>query len=83
MSVIFKIRTLFSEFISLRTTCVKGQYHFIIARYSIDSKSQKMSETPAKMRNEAPDIGQNNEEIFLEIGLSKSDLKNLEEQGVI
>ena len=71
---------------------------YILERGSIvnlpdkDTKSRKLpahaavprlSETPAKMRNEAPDIGQNNEEIFLEIGLSKSDLKNLEEQGVI
>jgi formyl-CoA transferase len=43
----------------------------------------RLSETPAKMRSEAPDIGENNEEIFREIGLSKSDLKTLEEQGVI
>ena len=43
----------------------------------------RLSETPAKMRREAPDIGENNEEIFREIGLSKSDLKTLEEQGVI
>ena len=35
------------------------------------------------MRSEAPEIGENNEEIFREIGLSKSDLKTLEEQGVI
>ena len=51
MSEIFKIRRFFSELILLRTTSVKGQYPFIIAQYSVDSKSEKMSETPAKIES--------------------------------
>lgn len=43
----------------------------------------RLSKTPAKMRNEAPEIGANNEEILKEIGLSKLDLEKLMEQGVI
>ncbi|MBH68735.1 MAG: CoA transferase [Rhodospirillaceae bacterium] len=43
----------------------------------------RLSKTPAKMRSEAPDIGEHNDQIFSEIGLSKADIIELSKQGVI
>ena len=43
----------------------------------------RMSGTPARMRYPAPDIGQHNQEIFGEIGLSSDELHSLEQEGVI
>ncbi|MBP1624110.1 MAG: putative acyl-CoA transferase/carnitine dehydratase, partial [Acidobacteria bacterium] len=41
------------------------------------------SETPASWRKPAPQLGQHNEEILLELGYSKEDIARLRESGVM
>ncbi len=44
----------------------------------------KLSETPLKLRRRAPLIGEHNEEIFIgELGLTREQLRNLKQAGVI
>ena len=43
----------------------------------------RMSETPAQIRSEAPDIGEHNASIYCKIGLSNSELSALKADGVI
>lgn len=44
----------------------------------------KFSKTPGAIRFRAPDLGENNEEILCEeLGFSKEEIKELEEQGII
>jgi crotonobetainyl-CoA:carnitine CoA-transferase CaiB-like acyl-CoA transferase len=43
----------------------------------------RLSETPGRIRRPAPDLGQHNEEIYAEVGLSADDLAGLSERGVI
>ncbi len=41
------------------------------------------SETPASWRRKAPEFGQHNEEILMELGYSKEDIRALKREGVI
>ncbi len=41
------------------------------------------SETPASWRRKAPEFGQHNEEILLELGYTTDDIKGLKEEGVV
>lgn len=43
----------------------------------------KFSSTPGAVRSAGPDLGQHNAEIFAEIGLTRQDLEDLAERGVI
>ena len=43
----------------------------------------RLSETPARMRSPAPDIGQHNDEIYGQIGISAADLQELKQAGVV
>jgi len=43
----------------------------------------KMSQTPAKIRRPAPQLGQHTEEILAELGFSKEEIKELKEKNVI
>ncbi len=43
----------------------------------------KLSATPAKLRYPAPQLGQHNEELLLELGYSWDDISGLKEKGVI
>jgi crotonobetainyl-CoA:carnitine CoA-transferase CaiB-like acyl-CoA transferase len=43
----------------------------------------RFSKTPAHIRGLAPDLGQHTEEILLDIGLSREEVRGLEEEGVV
>ena len=45
--------------------------------------SGRMSATPAKIRTEAPDIGEHNSLIYGEIGLSEAEISALQADGVL
>ena len=42
-----------------------------------------LSETPAKIRHPGQRLGQSNEEVYRELGLSADDLAKLKDDGVI
>ncbi len=43
----------------------------------------KFEKTPGSIRSIAPDLGENNESVLLELGFSKEDIKTLEQKNVI
>lgn len=43
----------------------------------------KLSDTPGTIRFPAPDLGQHNEEVYAEIGITKEELEKLKAEGVI
>ena len=43
----------------------------------------KLSRTPGQLKRTAPDIGQDNEDIFKQIGLTESQIQALYSSGVI
>ena len=57
--------------------------HTKSGRIPMHAAVPRMSGSPAKMRSEAPDIGEHNTVIFNELGLSELDLVKLKEEGVI
>jgi crotonobetainyl-CoA:carnitine CoA-transferase CaiB-like acyl-CoA transferase len=44
---------------------------------------QRFGETPATFRTQAPELGQHNEELLLELGYSRDDISNLRKKRVI
>lgn len=57
--------------------------HPAAGRIKIVATPVKFSQTPASVRNPAPEVGQHNEEILLELGYSWDDITQLKEQKVI
>jgi crotonobetainyl-CoA:carnitine CoA-transferase CaiB-like acyl-CoA transferase len=51
--------------------------------YELIKPPQRLSETPARFRTPAPELGQHNEEILLELGYSRDDITTLRAQQVI
>jgi crotonobetainyl-CoA:carnitine CoA-transferase CaiB-like acyl-CoA transferase len=43
----------------------------------------RFSKTPAHIRSLAPAFGQHTEEVLLELGLSREEVRRLEEQGIV
>ena len=57
--------------------------HTKSGRMPMHATVPRMSGTPARMRNEAPEIGEHNTSIYGELGLPNSELTKLKEDGVI
>jgi crotonobetainyl-CoA:carnitine CoA-transferase CaiB-like acyl-CoA transferase len=58
--------------------------HQLIGEVRVDGMPMKFSETPAKIQNGAPILGQHNRQIFGEVlGIDKDTLEAFLEQGVI
>lgn len=58
--------------------------HQLIGEVRVDGMPMKFSETPAKIQNGAPILGQHNRQIFSEVlGIDKDTLEAFLEQGVI
>jgi len=57
--------------------------HLRLGKIKVPGVVPKFSETPGKIRHRAPELGEHNEEIYKAIGLTKDDLRQLQEAGVI
>jgi crotonobetainyl-CoA:carnitine CoA-transferase CaiB-like acyl-CoA transferase len=51
--------------------------------YELLAPPQRLMETPPTFRTPAPELGQHNEELLLELGYSQSDIGSLREKAVI
>jgi crotonobetainyl-CoA:carnitine CoA-transferase CaiB-like acyl-CoA transferase len=51
--------------------------------YELIKPPQRLSETPATFRTPAPELGQHNEELLLELGYTREEINRLREQKVI
>ena len=43
----------------------------------------RLSDTPGRIRHPGPEVGEHNEEVYGELGLSREDIDELKEAGVI
>ena len=73
-----------SEYVQERRSLVElPDKHTQSGRIPMHAAVPRMSETPAKMRTEAPEIGEHNSSIYDELGFSNLELATLKEDGVI
>ncbi len=59
------------------------QDHPVAGKIKIMGCPVKLSKTPCGPRNPAPQLGQNNEEVFGELGYSPEEVEKLREEGVV
>ena len=57
--------------------------HLRLGKIKVPGVVPKFSETPGKIRHRAPELGEHNEEIYQTIGLTKDELRQLKDAGVI
>ncbi len=57
--------------------------HPTLGSLRVPGVTPKLSKTPGSIRRAGPELGQHNDEVFAEIGLSADDVSALKEKGVI